>query len=98
MSRLDLTRTLVRLGEQPFLIGDIGFDCIGNEKVGTPAGGLCQLRQASLGFWSEPHTKCGASCVRHEYILAHRRDSQFNPMRGPGQLLYRSMRSVRASI
>jgi hypothetical protein len=36
MSRLDLTGTLPSLCQQSFLVGNIRFDGIGDEEIGTP--------------------------------------------------------------
>ncbi len=37
MSRLDLSGGLASLRQQPFLVGNIGFDGIGDKEIGTSA-------------------------------------------------------------
>jgi hypothetical protein len=69
---LDLSRRLARFRQQSFLIGNVRFDGVGDEKIGASTGGLCQLRKALFCFRFKAHAEGGASCVRHEHILTHR--------------------------
>ena len=41
VSGLHLAGGLPSLCQQSFLVGNIGFDGIGDQEIGTPAGSLC---------------------------------------------------------
>jgi len=41
VSRLHLAAGLANLRQQSFLVGDVRFDGIRNEKIGTSTGSLC---------------------------------------------------------
>ena len=58
--------------QHSFLIGNVGFDRVGDEKVGATARSLGQLGEPFLGFRIEPDAERCAACVRHEHILARR--------------------------
>jgi hypothetical protein len=43
---LDLAVGLANFGEQAFLVGDVGFDGVGDEEVGAAAGGFGEMGEA----------------------------------------------------
>jgi len=56
--------------QHSFLIGNVGFDRIGDEKIRAAARSLGQLGESFFGFRIEPDAEGCAPCVRHEHILA----------------------------
>ena len=69
---LHLAVGLAHLCKDALLIGDVGFDGIGNQKIGAAARGFRQLGEAALGFGLEAYAERSATCVRHEHSIAHR--------------------------
>lgn len=69
---LDLTVGLTDLGQHSFLICHVAFDGVGDQEVGTAAGGLGEPSQAPFDLWFQTNTESGTTCVRHEHMLAHR--------------------------
>src|SRR5208282_4881139 len=64
-----------------FLIGDVRFHGIRDQKIRTAPRGLRQLRQAFLGFRLQPDAKGCTPCVCHEHILAQRAAEPIEPAR-----------------
>ena len=48
VARPNLTVCLPNFGQHPFLVGHVGLDGVGNQEIGTAAGGLRQPRQPFL--------------------------------------------------
>jgi len=75
MSRFDLAIRLTDLGQHPFLIGDVGFHGVRDQKIRTASRGLRQPGQPFLGFRLQPDAQGRAPCVCHEHILTLHRGS-----------------------
>ena len=68
---LHLPGGLLNLRAHTLLIGDIGFDGIGDKKIRASASFPGQIRKALFDGRLEPDTERGAGSVRHEHLLAH---------------------------
>ncbi len=68
---LHLPVGLLKLRSQAFLVGNVGFDGIGDEKIRASASLLGQLRETSFDGRLEPDTERGTGSVRHKHLLAH---------------------------
>jgi hypothetical protein len=53
----DLTIGLPHLSEQPLLVGDVGVNGVGNEKIRTAAGSLRQTSEPFLGPQLQPYAE-----------------------------------------
>src|ERR1700676_3436610 len=69
---LHLAIGLAHLREHALLIGDVGFDSIGNQKIGAAARGFRQPCKAAFGLGLESYAESGAVCVRHEHSIAQK--------------------------
>src|ERR1700733_13833126 len=79
--RPDLPLSVADLREHFFLIGNIGFDSIGDEKIRAAPGNLGQPGQPPLGVWLQTNAERCATCVRHEHTLS--RDSSICVLTDP---------------
>lgn len=70
MAGLDLPVGLLNLRPQALLIGNVGFDGIGDEEIRAAARLLGQLREALFDARLEPDAEGRAGSVRHKHILA----------------------------
>jgi hypothetical protein len=68
-----LTVRLADVGEHPLLIGDVGFDCIGDKEIGAAAGGFGQLREPLFDLRLEADAEGSGGCVRLKHIMARGR-------------------------
>ena len=62
---------LLNLRPHALLVGNVGFDSIGDEEIRAAARFLGQLREALLDGRLEPDTERGTGSVRHKHLLAH---------------------------
>jgi len=65
-----LTLGLAGFRQHSFLIGNVGFDRVGDEKIRAAARGLGQLGESFLCLRIKPDAEGCSPCVRHEHILA----------------------------
>lgn len=65
---LPISKTKVRA--EPFLVGEIGFDSISNEKVGASTGIFGQPGEAFLSVSFQADTEGASFCVCHEHSMA----------------------------
>ena len=70
MARVELTVGGTQVCAQALLIGEVGFDGIGDEEVGTPTGLASKVGETLFGGGLEANTERGIVCVCHEHIMA----------------------------
>jgi len=68
---LHLPVGLLNLRPHALLVGNVGFDGIGDEEIRTSAGLLRQLRKTLSDGRLEPDTERCTGSVRHKHFLAH---------------------------
>ena len=68
---LHLPVGLLNLRPHTFLVGNIGFDGIGDEEIRASASLLGQFRETPFDGRLEPDTERGTGSVRHKHLLAH---------------------------
>jgi len=68
---LHLPVGLLNLGPHALLVGNVGFDGIGDEEIRASASLLGQFRETPFDGRLEPDTECCTGGVRHKHLLAH---------------------------
>ena len=71
VARLHLPVGLLNLRPHALLVGNVGFDSIGDEEIRAAARLLGQFRETSFDGRLEPDTERGTGSVRHKHLLAH---------------------------
>jgi len=71
VARFHLPVGLLNFRPQALLIGNIGFDSIGDQEIRASTGLANQLRETLFGGWLEPDTEGCTRSVRHKHFLAH---------------------------
>lgn len=70
MAGLELPVREPELGVQAFLVAEIGFHGIGDEKICAAARSFGELGQAFFGGALQANAEGGIFCVGHEHIVA----------------------------
>jgi len=71
VTRFHLPAGLLNLRPHALLVGNVGFDGIGDEEIRASASLLGQLRETLFDGWLEPDTEGRTGSVRHKHLLAH---------------------------
>jgi hypothetical protein len=84
---LHLPVGLLNLRSHALLVGNVGFDGIGDQEIRASAGLLGQLRETPFDSRFEPDTERGTGSVRHKHLLAHSPGGRGEHFRGGSILI-----------
>ena len=79
---LHLPAGLLNLRPHALLVGNVGFDGIGDEEIRASAGLPDQLRETLFDGRLEPDAERCTGSVRHKHFLAHLPEMQEKHFRG----------------